>query len=74
MAKNFVAVAASDVDYKQIPDAAKAKGEFRFLQQALTGAPHGIHQGIYVVTPSGKFLSSATQVGLISIPGSVMIC
>ena len=56
MAKNFVAVAASDVDYKQIPDAAKAKGEFRFLQQALTGAPHGIHQGIYVVTPSGKFL------------------
>lgn len=56
VSKHFVSVAASDVDYNQIPGDAKAKGEFRFLTKALTGAPHGIHQGIYVVTPSGRYL------------------
>lgn len=42
--------------YNNVPDAAKAKGEYQFLQKALTGAPHGIHQGIYIVTPSGRYL------------------
>ncbi len=54
--KNFVSVAASDVDYNNLPDDAKAKGEFQFLRKSLTGAANGIHQGIYVVTPSGKFI------------------
>lgn len=53
---NFVCVAASDVDYNNLPAAAKARGEYRFLRQALTGAPHGIHQGIYIVTPGGRYL------------------
>ena len=53
---NFISVAASDVAYNNLPDAAKAKGEYQFLKQALTAAPHGIHQGIYIVTPSGKYL------------------
>ncbi|BDS07165.1 hypothetical protein NT6N_22050 [Oceaniferula spumae] len=44
------------MDYKNLPDAAKAKGEYQFLKQGLTGAPHGIHQGIYVVSPGGKYL------------------
>lgn len=56
VSQNFVSVAASDVDYNHLPDDVKAKGEYRFLRKALTGAPHGIHQGIYVVTPSGKYL------------------
>lgn len=54
--KNFVSVAASDVDYNNLPNESKAKGEFQFLKKSLTGAPNGIHQGIYVVTPSGKFI------------------
>jgi len=37
----------------------KPRGEYQFLSKALTGAPHGIHQGIYVVTPSGKYLKKA---------------
>ncbi|MFK7909728.1 MAG: hypothetical protein AB8F34_03915 [Akkermansiaceae bacterium] len=56
VSKNFVSVAASDVDYNNLPEDAKRKGEFQFLRTALTEAPNGIHQGIYVVTPSGKFL------------------
>jgi len=56
---HFVGVAASDVEYNNLPAAAKAKGEFQFLSKALTGAPHGIHQGIYVVTPSGRYMKKA---------------
>lgn len=44
------------MDYNNLPAAAKAKGEYQFLSKALTGAPHGIHQGIYIVTPGGKYL------------------
>ena len=56
---HFVCVAASDVKYNSLPEAAKTKGEYQFLRKALTGAPHGIHQGIYVVTPSAKYLKQA---------------
>ena len=49
-------MAASDVEYNNLPAEAKSKGEYQFLRKALTGAPHGIHQGIYVVTPSGKYM------------------
>lgn len=56
VSQNFISVAASDVDYNHLPDAAKAKGEFEFLRKSLTGAANGIHQGIYAVTPSGKFI------------------
>ncbi|MBT8045420.1 MAG: hypothetical protein KJO79_10755 [Verrucomicrobiae bacterium] len=52
-------MAASDVEYNNLPADAKAKGEFQFLRKALAGAPNGIHQGIYVVTPSGKYLKKA---------------
>jgi len=54
--ENFIGVAASDVDYNNLPAEAKAKGEYQFLRKALTGAPHGIHQGIYIVTSGGKYL------------------
>ena len=47
------------MEYNNLPADAKAKGEYQFLRKALTGAPHGIHQGIYVVTPSGKYLKKA---------------
>lgn len=52
-------MAASDVAYNNLPDPAKARGEYQFLRKALTGAPHGIHQGIYVVSASGKYLKQA---------------
>lgn len=57
--EHFVSVAASDVKYNNLPESAKAKGEYQFLRKALNGAPHGIHQGIYVVTPSGRYLKKA---------------
>ena len=57
--KHFVSVAASDVEYNNLPNSAKAMGEYQFLKTALTGAPHGIHQGIYVVTASAKYLKKA---------------
>lgn len=44
------------MDYNNVSAEAKAKGEYQFLRKALTGAPHGIHQGIYIVTPGGQYL------------------
>jgi len=55
--QNFVSMAGSDVEYNQLTDAQKAKGEYQFLKQAMEGQECGVHQGIFVVTPSGKFIS-----------------
>ena len=53
---NFICVAADDVAYSHGSDELKQKKEYKFLRDAMSKAPHGIHQGIYVITPSGKFL------------------
>ncbi len=55
-----VSLASSDVKYNNLPDSLKAKGEYQFLKKALSDAQHGIHQGVYIITPSGKFIK---QVG-----------
>lgn len=52
--KNFVAVAASDVEYSQHRE--KDKLEYRLLQQIMRSARNGLHQGIYAATSSGRFL------------------
>jgi hypothetical protein len=52
--QNFIAVAASDVDYVEHPD--KERWEYRLLASAFRDQPHGIHQGIYAITPSGEML------------------
>lgn len=54
MRRNFIAVAASDVEYSQ--HAEKDKLEFRLLSQIMRGARNGLHQGIYAATSSGRFL------------------
>lgn len=54
--ENFVCVAADDVAYSHGSDELKQKKAYKFLYDAMRDAPHGIHQGIYVVTPSGRFL------------------
>ena len=59
--ENFVCVSASDVTYNHLPDAMKQKNEFKLLRKALADAPNGIHQGIYVVTPRGKYLGKVDQ-------------
>jgi len=51
-----VCMAGSDVDYNNLTDAEKAKGEYQFLKRTLSDAKHGIHQGIYVITPAGKLI------------------
>ncbi len=50
-------MAGSDVAYKNLTPDQKSKGEFQFLQSALSDMPHGIHQGIYLLTPSGKAIT-----------------
>jgi len=55
VSEHCIAVAANDVDYSHADDDQKTKREFRWLAGALKGAI-GIHQGIYLVTPSGQFL------------------
>ncbi|MGJ8658126.1 MAG: hypothetical protein ACSHX6_16895 [Akkermansiaceae bacterium] len=42
--------------YNNLSDSLKAKGEYQFLRKALSDAKHGIHQGVYVVTPSGELI------------------
>ncbi|QQL44763.1 hypothetical protein [Sulfuriroseicoccus oceanibius] len=56
MQEHCVPFAGDDVAYSHAPAEHKNSREFRWLQRALAGAPHGIHQGIYLVTSSGKFL------------------
>lgn len=49
-------VAASDVKYNQLASELKSKGEFKFLQGSLSDGGESLHQGVFAVTPSGKFL------------------
>lgn len=51
-----VSLASSDVKYNNLSDALKAKVEYQFLKKSLSTAKHGIHQGVYIVTPSGKLI------------------
>jgi hypothetical protein len=52
-----VAVAADDVAYRNHPD--RDKLEARLMAEIFRGQQHGLHQGIYVVTSSGRFLARA---------------
>ncbi len=49
-------VAADDVAYNNLSDGAKQKAEFQFLKSSLQDGGSSIHQGVYAVSPSGKFL------------------
>ncbi len=51
-----VTVAGSDIAYNSLTDGQKSKGEYQFLKKSLTDTKHGIHQGIYLITPSGKLI------------------
>lgn len=51
---DFIAVAASDVDYANFTD--QSNWEVRWLREALAEAKHGLFQGMYAVTPSGHLL------------------
>lgn len=57
MKENFITVAADDVDYNNSKQ--KSKREFQLLANVFRNDPHGIHQGIFVVTPSGQWLVTA---------------
>jgi hypothetical protein len=56
VAENFVGVASDDVAYNNLPAAAKQKREFQFLESSLKAGGGSVHQGVYAVTSSGKFL------------------
>lgn len=50
----MVAVAASDVEYRESKD--QGKREAQIVRQMFSGSREGIFQGIYVATPSGILL------------------
>ncbi len=52
-----ISMAGSDVAYNNLSDSQKNKAEYQFLKNALQKAPHGIHQGVYIITPSGKYIT-----------------
>src|SRR5690606_26669379 len=54
---DFVAVAASDVDYAHVAD--QSAWETRWVRDLLANAEHGLFQGIYLATPSGELLGRA---------------
>ncbi len=56
LSSDCVSLASSDVKYNNLSEALKAKGEYQFLKKSLSGAKHGIHQGVYIITPSGKLI------------------
>lgn len=56
--KDFVCVAASDVDYA---NHAGDSWEVRWLKDTLSNARHGLFQGMYVVTPSGELLGQVDE-------------
>jgi hypothetical protein len=56
LTNDCVSLASSDVNYKNLSDTLKAKGEYQFLKKSLSTAKHGIHQGVYIITPSGKLI------------------
>lgn len=49
-------MASDDVAYNNLPDELKSRREYQFLKSALTRGNQSIHQGVYAITPSGKFL------------------
>lgn len=55
----------SDVDYTHAPAAEKAKLEYRVLERMIRGAAEAreggpeLHQGIWLMTPSGRYLGKA---------------
>ncbi|MGV3722029.1 MAG: hypothetical protein ACO1SX_14050 [Actinomycetota bacterium] len=53
--KSFVTVAANDVAIRQSPE--KQKLEYRLVDRMFRDQREGIHQGLYVVTSSGRFLA-----------------
>ncbi|MEZ5978867.1 MAG: hypothetical protein R3F34_11660 [Planctomycetota bacterium] len=57
MKRDFVAVAASDVDYAHVAD--QDAWETRWVRDLLANAEHGLFQGIYLATPSGVLLGRA---------------
>ncbi|MEO1855798.1 MAG: hypothetical protein ABGY95_00330 [Rubritalea sp.] len=57
VAENFVGVASDDVAYHNLPDAAKLKREYQFLESSLMNGVGNVRQGVYAVTSSGKFLA-----------------
>lgn len=61
VANHFIGVASSDVAYHNISDVLKDKAEFRFLIESLQDGGSGLHQGIYVVTSSGKNLGKINR-------------
>ena len=56
LTSDCVSLASSDVEYNNLADNLKAKGEYQFLKKSLSTAKHGIHQGVYIITPSGKLI------------------
>jgi len=51
-----VGVASDDVAYKNLSSEAKQKAEYQFLESSLEDGGKNIHQGVYAITPTGKFL------------------
>lgn len=49
-------VASDDVAYNNLPAVAKQKREYQFLESSLKDGGGSVHQGVYAVTSSGKFL------------------
>ena len=49
-------VASDDVAYNNLSTDAKQKKEFQFLKSSLADGEKNVHQGVYAVTSSGKFL------------------
>lgn len=56
IAENFVGVASDDVAYNGLSAEAKSRGEFQFLRNALAEGGQQLHQGVFAVSSSGKFL------------------
>lgn len=56
LSENFVGVASDDVAYNNLPSEAKKQAEYQFLKSSLGDGGNNIHQGVYAVTPSGRFL------------------
>lgn len=56
LSENFVGVASDDVAYNNLSSEAKQKAEYQFLKSSLEDGGKNIHQGVYAIAASGKFL------------------
>ena len=59
VSQNFIGVASDDVAYNGLPAERKQRAEFQFLKNALADGGRQLHQGVYAVTSSGKFLGKS---------------